>query len=60
MVRHPIVGSKCFDTYFELCEFVIKEARMEAEARLEKDIWMMAYGIAQTIFDTVEELPIEP
>ena len=57
-VNHPLV-SKTFDSYYEMCEEVVKVSRREAEARLEVEIWMLAYGISKTIFDTVEEITVE-
>lgn len=57
-VPHPLV-SKAFHSYYELCEAVVKAARVEAEMRLEIEIWGLAHAISQQIFDTVEEIELE-
>ena len=58
-VTHPL-GSKAFDTYYDMCEEATRIARAEATYRLEVEIWMLAHSIAQEIFDTVEEIELEP
>ena len=58
-VSHHLV-SRAFDSYYDMCEEVTKVARREAEMRLEVEIWMLAHAVSQQIFDTVEEIELEP